>query len=367
MNSSLFRRSATAAATASLLVLAGCGSDDGTDGADDAGASGDRLSVVAGFYPLEWAAARVGGERIEVSSLTAPGAEPHDLELTPQDVAGISDADLLVYLGGFQSAVDAAAEQQAGDHAWDAAEAANLSLTSEGHAHGDDEHAEGEDHAEGEEHATEEHAAEEHAAGEDHAAEEHAEGEEHAEEEHADEAHAEGEESLDPHFWLDPTRLADVGDALAEQLTELDPDGAETFEQNAAALREELEALDQEFDEGLSSCTVDTLVSSHDAFGYLADRYGLDVVGITGLSPNTEPSAAQLAEISSLVTERGVTTVYTEALVDPSIAETVAAEAGVQTAVLDTLEGLTDESAGDDYLEVMRANLATLQEGQACS
>ena len=99
----------------------------------------------------------------------------------------------------------------------------------------------------------------------------------------------------------------------------------------------------------------------------LADRYGLEVVGVTGLSPSTEPSADQLAEIADLVTERGVTTVYTETLVDPSVAETVAAEAGVRAAVLDPLEGLTDESAGDDYLSVMRANLATLQEGQACS
>lgn len=332
MNISAGRRPAIVAATAALLLLAGCGSGEGEGGTET-----DGLTVVAGFYPLEWAAERIGGDRLTVTSLTAPGAEPHDLELTPRDVAGVSDADLLVYLGGFQAAVDQVAESQAGDHSWDAAEAADLSLTAEGHDH---EHAEGEDHAEGKEHA---------------------------DEEDADEEHAEGEESTDPHFWLDPTRLAAVGDALAEELSELDPDGAETFERNAAALREELEALDQEMTDGLGSCAVDTLVTSHDAFGYLADRYGLEVIGVTGLSPNSEPSADQLAEIADLVTERGVTTVYTETLVDPSVAETVAAEAGVRTAVLDPIEGLTDESAGDDYLEVMRANLATLQEGQACS
>ena len=249
MNISAGRVPATAAVTAALLLLAGCGSDDG---GSDAGAEGDRLDVVAGFYPLEWAASRIGGDRIAVSSLTAPGAEPHDLELTPQDVAGISDADLLVYLGGFQSAVDEAAESQAGDHAWDAAEAADLSLTAEEHEHADGE-------------------------------------EEHAEEEHAEEEHADGEESADPHFWLDPTRLADVGDALADQLAEIDPDGAETYEQNAAALREDLEALDAEMTDGLTGCGVDTLVTSHDAFGYLAARYGFEVVGVTGLSPSTEP------------------------------------------------------------------------------
>ncbi len=307
MNTSSGRLSATAAAAAAVLLLAGCGSDDG------GGSKGDRLSVVAGFYPLEWAAEQIGGDRIQVSSLTAPGAEPHDLELTPQDVAGVADADLLVYLGGFQAAVDEAAESQAGDHSWDVAEAADLSLTADDHGHGD------------------------------------------------------GEGSADPHFWLDPTRLADVGDALAEQLAGIDPDGAETYEQNAATLRVQLEALDREMADGLTGCRVDTIVTSHDAFGYLADRYGFEVVGVTGLSPSTEPSADQLAEIADLVTERGVTTVYTETLVDPSVAETVAAEAGVRTAVLDPIEGLTDESAGDDYLAVMRADLATLQEGQACS
>ncbi len=224
--------------------------------------------------------------------------------------------------------MDEAAESQAGDHAWDVAEAADLSLTSAGHEH---EHEEGE----------------------------------HAEDEHAEEGA--GEESTDPHFWLDPTRLADVGDALAEQLAELDPDGAATFEQNAAALRADLEALDTELQDTLAACRVDVLVTAHEAFGYLGDRYGLEVVGINGISPATEPEAAALAEIAVLVEDRGVTTVYTETLVDPAVAETVAAEAGVGTAVLDPLEGLTDESAGEDYLAVMRANAATLQHGQNCS
>jgi zinc transport system substrate-binding protein len=312
MNTWAGRAHASAAVTAAALLLAGCGSGDG--GSD----GGDRLDVVAGFYPLEWAASRIGGDRIEVSSLTAPGAEPHDLELTPQDVAGVSDADLLVYLGGFQSAVDEAAESQAGDRAWDVAGAADLSLTAE-----EDEHEQ-------------------------------------------DGEHAEGERPADPHFWLDPTRLAEVGGALADRLAEIDPDGAETYERNAAALREDLESLDAEMTDGLTGCGMDTLVTSHDAFGYLAARYGFEVVGVTGLSPSTEPSADQLAEIADLVTERGVRTVYTETLVDPSVAETVADEAGVRTAVLDPLEGLTDESEGDDYLAVMRSDLATLQEGQSC-
>ncbi len=108
-------------------------------------------------------------------------------------------------------------------------------------------------------------------------------------------------------------------------------------------------------------------MTSHEAFGYLGDRYGLEVVGISGISPSQEPDPAALAEIADLVEQRGVTTVYTETLVDPAVAETVADEAGVDTAVLDPLEGLSDASAGDDYLDVMRANAEVLREGQSCS
>ncbi len=315
----------TAGATA--LLLTACGSSGG----GEAAASEDGVRVEAAFYPLQWAAERVGGDRVDVAALTPPGAEPHDLELTPQDVAALTEADLVVYLEGFQPGVDEAVAE-AGDAAWDAGQAADLSLTT------------------GEEHSHEGETEEEHA--------EHA-----GEEEHADE----GGEAVDPHFWLDPTRLADVGDALADRLAEVDPDGADAYRDNAAALRADLETLDAEMEQGLADCAVTTLVTGHDAFGYLADRYGFDVVGISGLSPSAEPDPAQLAEISTLVRERGVTTVYTETLVDPAVAETVAREAGVQTAVLDPIEGLTDESAGSDYLEVMRADLATLQEGQGCA
>ena len=316
MSTRAVRWTTVVAAASTAVLLTGCGSGD-----DGPAASGE-LAVVAGFYPLEWTAARVGGDQVSVSSLTPPGAEAHDLELTPQDVAAVAEADLLVYLDGFQPALDEAADSEGGDHAYDVGDAADL-MAGTAHEHGDDEP---------------------------------------AEEEHADE-----DAAVDPHFWLDPTRLASVGDALAERLGELDPDNASTYEENAAALRVDLEALDQEMADGLADCAVDTLVTSHEAFGYLGERYGLEVVGISGLSPSQEPDPGQLAEIATLVRERGISTVYTETLVDPAVAETVAEEAGARTAVLDPIEGLTDESAGEDYLQVMRANLATLQEGQSCS
>jgi zinc transport system substrate-binding protein len=305
-------RCAVAAAVSTATLLTGCAGGNGTAGGEDG------VTVVAAFYPLEWVASRVGGDAVTVSSLTPPGAEAHDLELAPQDVAAVAEADLVVFLKGFQPAVDEAAGSEAGDRAWDAGQAADLSLTAPAH-----------------------------------------------DDSHEDEAHA-GDEAADPHFWLDPTRLASVGDALAGRLAEIDPDDAAAYEDNAAALRTDLEELDAEMQAGLAGCAVHTLVTSHDAFGYLADRYGFDVVGISGLRPSQEPDPAQLAAISELVNDRGVTTVYTETLVDPAVAETVAAEAGVRTAVLDPLEGLTDDSAGEDYLQVMRTNLAVLRQGQSC-
>jgi zinc transport system substrate-binding protein len=317
MSTRAARWTATLLAAATATALTGCGSED------DGSGSGE-LTVLAGFYPLEWTAARVGGENVSVSSLTPPGAEAHDLELAPQDVAAVAEADLLVYLDGFQPALDEAAGSEGGEHAWDAGQAADLVA---GEAH---EHAENGDG-------------------------------DHAEEEHA------GEEAVDPHFWLDPTRLAAVAGAVADRLAEVDPGRADGYAERAADLRADLEALDDDLAAGLESCTSRDLVTSHDAFGYLGDRYGLEVVGISGLSPSQEPDPAQLAEIATLVRDRGITTVYTETLVDPAVAETVAEEAGARTAVLDPIEGLTDESEGEDYLQVMRANLATLQEGQSCS
>lgn len=312
--------------TVTGFTLAACGSSS-TDTATGAGESADggALTVVASFYPLQYAAEQVGGDAVAVTNLTKPGAEPHDLELKPQDVASVADADLVVYLSGFQPAVDEAVASEGGDRAFDVAPAARLDLTGV-----DEEHAE--------EEGDEEHAGEE----------------------------AAGEVVTDPHFWLDPTRLADVGDALAEKLAAADPERADTFTANAAAFRQDLEALDTELAAGLGSCASNDIVTSHQAFGYLAQRYGMTQVGITGLSPEAEPDAATMAEVADFVIENKVATIYYETLVSPAVAETVAAETGAKTAVLDPIEGIGDESAAQDYLGVMRANLAALKAGQPC-
>ncbi|WP_432899745.1 metal ABC transporter substrate-binding protein [Micromonospora matsumotoense] len=307
----------TAAATA-LLVLAG-----GTACSTDvAGADPDRVDVVAAFYPLQFVAERVGGDAVTVTNLAKPGAEPHDLELNPRQVGQVSQAELVFYLKGFQPAVDEAVAQNAADRAFDVTGVAPLlDATAGGHEH-------------------------EHEGESDHAEEEGG--------------------GKDPHLWLDPTRLATVADKLAERLGTVDPDRAADFTTRARTLRGELEKLDTEYAAGLKTCQRREIVVSHAAFGYLAERYRLEQIGLTGLTPDTEPAPQRLAEVAREAREHGATTIFFETLVSPKVAETIAAEVGAKTAVLDPIEGLSADGGGD-YLSVMRTNLTSLRTALGCS
>lgn len=333
-----FRIAAAAALAATLTACGGSSSPDSEQSAapdaTDGAAPAAQLEVAAAFYPLELAAARIGGERVVVTSMTKPGVEPHDLELTPRDVAALASSDLVVFLAGFQPAIDDAVSSTAADAGFDVAPFARLTIaaTDDGHDHGHDDDGH-EDEGDGHDDA----------------------------DDHTDEG------VLDPHFWLDPTRYADVAEAIRDHLTELDPDGAIEYETNAAAFLAELTRTDEEFKAGLATCEHTDLVTGHAAFGYLADRYGFHQVGIAGLTPDHEPTPAQIRDLVSHVREAGVPTVYAETLVNPALTETIAREAGVQVKVLDPIEGITDESAGTDYFEVMNSNLTTLQAGQECT
>jgi zinc transport system substrate-binding protein len=311
-------------------ALSGCGTGDQTAGPGATSAAG-TVSVVASFYSIEFAVQQIGGSHVSVTSLTKPGAEPHDVELSPKDVAMLSTAGLVVYAKGFQPAVDTAVDQEGSHHAFDVAPVANLDLAAppeeEGGAPSGPTHTDAPDTAG--------------AAG--------------------------PAGTKDPHFWLDPQRYAAVATAIGQRLAQADPANASSYAQNTATLTSRLAALDGEYRTGLASCSRKDLVTSHAAFGYLSERYGFTQVPIAGLSPDVEPSAVQLAEVADFVKAHGVTTIYAETLVEPAFAETVAKSTGATLATLDPIEGLTGTSAGHDYLEVMRSNLATLKAGQGCS
>ena len=186
-----------------------------------------------------------------------------------------------------------------------------------------------------------------------------------SEHDHEDGEQGHGHEGLDPHFWQDPMRMADVADAVADSLADVDPEHAADYRANAADLRADLEELDSAYSSRLSDCERDTVVVSHDAFGYLS-RYGVHIAPIAGLSPDAEPTPADLAELHELIDHDGITTVFSETLAPPRLSQTLADDAGVTTEVLDPVEGLTDDTADEDYLSLMERNLGVLERANGC-
>lgn len=331
--------------TTAALLATGCSAltENGGDTEDG--------QVAVGFYPLEYVVDRVGGDHFDVLSLTSPGQEAHDATLDIATTATVSKAGLVVFLSGFQPAVDSTVEQNANGRLLDVNDVISL------RAYGEDEH-EGHDHGDG--HEGHDHGADEH--------DDHADEESHAEDDHdADdhEGHDHDHGDFDPHFWLDPLLLAEVAEAVADELSELDPDHADEFATNLDALRTDLETLDSEYSDGLASCERDTVVVNHDAFGYLI-RYGLHFEDIVGLSPGAEATIADQHRLQKFVRDEGITTVFSERLASAKSAQTLADDAGVRLEILDPLEGLSDQTADEDYLSLMRTNLTKLQEANGC-
>lgn len=292
-----------------LTALSACSSSDAADSK-----GGGKLDVVASFYPMQFLAERIGGTHVSVTTLTKPGAEPHDLELTPRQTGGLGDADYILYLKGIQPAVDDAIKLSGAKNVVDAASLTKL-----------------EDH-----------------------------GSEVGEDEHGHEH--EGEEpGADPHIWLDPVKYAEVAKGVGTSLEKADPDHAADYRKNTDSLVGRLDALDTTYAKGLKSTATKTFITTHSAFGYLAERYGLTQEGIAGVDPEAEPSPARVQEIHTIARKDKVSTVFFETLASDRTAKTLAGDTGLKTDVLDPLEGITAKSKGDDYFEVMASNLAALQ------
>ncbi len=293
-----------------VALLAACGA-----GAKDNG----KTSVVASFYPYAFIAEQVGGSFVNVQNLTSPGAEPHDLELKPKQVAAVQEADLVIYQEHFQAAVDTAIEQ-AGRTKKDTVDVASL-ITLDPAVEGGEEHEEP--------------------------------GVEH--------------EDTDPHVWLDPQNMRVITNAVEVQLSKADSSHKDEYRANADRLLAKLDKLGAQFQEGLATCRTRTIVTSHAAFHYLAAQFNLTQVPIAGIDPSNEPSPSQLADITKLVRKDGITTIFTEELVSPAIADTIARETGAKTATLDPIEGLSDDTKDETYVTLMEKNLATLQKANSCT
>ncbi|MFF4229904.1 metal ABC transporter substrate-binding protein [Streptomyces sp. NPDC001820] len=312
---------AAGAVALGLMAVSACSSSDGAAG----GKNGDKLKVVASFYPMQYLAEQIGGDHVSVSTLTKPGVEPHDLELGPRQTAELNEAGYILYLKGIQPAADKAIAQSEAKNKVDAATLTKLEHhgTEGGHGHG------------GEEPGHEESGHDEHA--------------------HEDEAGA------DPHIWLDPVKYSEVAKGVGKSLEKADPDHAADYRKNTDELVKKLNGLNAKYQQGLKNTATKTFITTHSAFGYLAERYGLDQEGIAGLDPESEPSPARIKELQDVAKKDKVSTVFFETLASDKIAKTLAQDAGLKTDVLDPLEGITDKSKGRDYLEVMDSNLAALQ------
>ncbi|TYR64494.1 metal ABC transporter substrate-binding protein [Streptomyces parvus] len=322
-----------------LTALSACSTSDAADGGN-----GDKLKVTASFYPMQFLAERIGGEHVAVTSLTKPGVEPHDLELTPRQIGSISESDYVLYLKGIQPAVDDAILQSGVKNTVDAATLTTLEN------HGSE--VSGHDHDHGHE-GEEEHAHEdEHGHEGEEAHEEHSEGD----------GHNHGQDGgADPHIWLDPVKYAEVAKGVGKSLEKADPDHAADYKKNTDALVAELGELNTAYETGLKNPATRTFITTHSAFGYLAERYGLTQQGIAGIDPEAEPSPARIQEIHTIAEKEKATTVFFETLASDKTAKTLAKDTGLKTGVLDPLEGITEKSQGADYIEVMESNLVALQ------
>ena len=296
-----------------------------------------KVTVTAAFFPLAAAVAQVGGSLVKVTNLTPAGVEPHDIELNTQQAESVLDADLAVVVGnGFQPAVEDIAADRDGP-TLNVLKALPINAgdkkVEEGHEDGDAKHSDVDGDAK-----------------------------------HSDE---DGDATaLDPHVWLDPVLYQSVVDAIASALSKVDPDHAADYTANAAAYNAKLATLNTEYETGLANCSRQLLVTAHEAFGWLTQRYGLTQEGIAGISPDAEPNPQRLADLTDLVEKKGVTTIYTEDLVSPKVARTLAREAGgLKTATLNPLEGLTAKQtkAGATYISEMQDNLQAIQKGLGCS
>lgn len=294
------------------LILSACG----TDAKKEKGAK-EGLQIVTTFYPMYDFTKEIVGDKGKVSLLITGDTEPHDYEPSAKDVAKIQDADVFVY-------------NSADMEAWvkNVLESIDLEKTTVIEA------SEGISLLEG-----------------------------HEEESEADHEGHDHDHETDPHVWLDPVLANKEVATITKGIIAADEANKVSYEANSAKFSEALEQLNLDYEAAFKGAKQREFVTQHAAFSYLAARYELTQVPIAGISPEQEPSPASLAKIEDFVRKHDVKTIYTEELSSNKIAETIANATGAEMAVLDTLEGLSNQrqEEGDTYLSVMKANLMALQ------
>ncbi len=271
-----------------------------------------NLQVSASFYPLYFFSSQIGGDKATVDNITPAGAEPHDYDPTTQDIANIEKGNMLILNGGVE--------------AWGDKIKANLTGTNVKVV----------------------------VAGDELLSKQLVEA---------------GETMKDPHVWLNPDLAKKEVEKITEGYIAIDPGNTNFYKENQTTLDKKLDQLDSEYKAGLANCQSKDIITSHAAFAYLAERYGLNQVAISGLSPDEEPSAQQLADVATFAKKNNVKYIFFESLVSPKLSETIANEVGAKTIVLDPIEGISDDDIkqGKNYFTVMEDNLKNLQTALSCS
>ena len=301
---------------AALTVLTGC-TTPSSESETNSEAQKEKIQIVASFYPLAEFSRQVSGDLAEVTTITPAGADPHEYEPTPRQIAQAFDADFFIYNGAGQDPwAEKIAEEveKKGGKVIEMTE--QFTLREEG---------------------------------------------EHEEEEHTHER--------DPHIWLDPTLALKQAEIIRDELAVIDPENEATYQSNTSLYTNELIALDDSFNEGLANCAKEDIITAHAAFGYMAERYKFNQIAIAGFSTDQEPSARRLAELATIAKEKEMKYIFFEALVNPRLSEILASEIGAETLVLNPIEGLTkeQEATGQNYVTVMKTNLENLQKALECS
>lgn len=300
-----------------LTLFIGCmqntGSNPRQPSAETSG-NQDKITVYASFYSVYDFAKNIGKDRINLINMVPSGSEPHGWEPAPSDIVGLENADVFIYNGaGMEHWVESVLDTLSNKELIVVEASAGIELI-EGHTHEEDGHEE------------------------------------------------EGHEALDPHVWLNPQYAKKEAENIKNALIKADAANADFYEENYAQYAARLDALDREIEDALSGLENKTIVVAHEAFGYLCHRYGLTQLGIEGLSSDSESDAARMAEIIEFVKANKVKVIFFEELVNPKVAETIAAETGSATDILNPLEGLSEDNAaaGEDYISVMQKNKEAL-------
>lgn len=344
------------------LILAGCGKETNSYTSPDS--NKEVVDVYTTIYPLEDFTQKIGGEFVDVQSVLPPNVDAHSFEPSTKDMMNLADSDLFIYTGaGIEGFAEKAVESLKNEDVSIVKAADNIELLSvEEESHDHEEAAEEESHDNHDEAATEEEHESHHSSENNGEADVHEEGEVH-EDEHSGEEDEHAHGDVDPHVWLDPNLSIQMAENIKNALIEKMPEKKKAFESNYNLLKKDLEKLDHDFKETVGNSKTKYLLVSHAAYGYWENRYGIDQIAISGLSPTQEPSQKELEEIIEESKAHNIRYLMFEQNVSPRVSEVIQKEIGAKSLTLYNLESITEEdrNKGEDYFSIMRKNLENIK------